>query len=58
MGALRFFYSKKQSVELATSIGKELVDISRGGGEITKDVIHRDHAIRLKYCKKAPLGLK
>ena len=32
-------YSKKQSVELATSIGKELVDISRGGGEITKDLV-------------------
>lgn len=32
-------YSKKQSVELATSIGKELVDISRGGGEITKDIV-------------------
>ncbi len=31
-------YSKKQSVEAATNIGKELVDLSKSGTSVTKEM--------------------
>ncbi len=47
-------YSKKQSVEVATNIGKELVDLSKNETQITKDVIQ---SVIKKHVPKAKVNI-
>ena len=47
-------YSKKQSVEAATNIGKELVDLSQNGTPVTKEMIQ---SVIKKHAPKAKVNI-